>query len=49
MLRDDALSGGLDLDLVLVFSEVITPLSGTVPPPGGSPSFCEPQLALSRQ
>jgi putative two-component system response regulator len=49
ILRDDALSGGLDLDLVLVFSEVVTPLSATVLPPGASPSFCEPELALSRQ
>jgi putative two-component system response regulator len=31
MLREDALSGGLDLDLVLAFSEIVTPLAGTLP------------------
>jgi putative two-component system response regulator len=32
ILREDALGGGLDLDLVLIFNEIVTPLATALPP-----------------
>jgi putative two-component system response regulator len=44
ILREDALGGGLDLDLVLVFNEVVTPLAVAAPQPALTPLGPTPAL-----
>ena len=48
MLREDAVGGGLDLDLVVVFSEVVTPLAGAVLPTTQFPLLLPASAGLSR-